>query len=414
MKFKFPDVGEGITEGVIVKWKIKVGDKVKADQPIADVETDKAIVEIPVPKAGIIAKIFHKQGETINVGEVLVEIDTGEISETKVSDDALKSKQVSDKVKETPKVKEIKQASGKRYTSSVVGFLDDKEETIPSQTKRIEKSTEKRIRATPRIRRLAKKLGVDLSTIKGTGHGGRIIEEDLSGIKTKSKKPIGKIQVIPLKGIRKTISQTLTKANTIEVPVTNFYDCDVTSLWDVRNKEKVKAQKKGVKLTFLPYIIKAVLESMKEYPIINSSIENDEIIIKNYFNIGIAVATTDGLIVPNIKDADKKSLYDLAKQIVDLAKKAQNRTLKLEEMKDGTFTITNLGSIGVKYFTPMLNYPEAAILGLGKIEERAIVENGKIVIKKILPLSITYDHRSVDGATASKFMLSVMKSLESY
>ena len=153
---------------------------------------------------------------------------------------------------------------------------------------------------------------------------------------------------------------------------------------------------------------------MKEYPIINSSIENDEIIIKNYFNIGIAVATTDGLIVPNIKDADKKSLYDLAKQIVDLAKKAQNRTLKLEEMKDGTFTITNLGSIGVKYFTPMLNYPEAAILGLGKIEERAIVENGKIVIKKILPLSITYDHRSVDGATASKFMLSVMKSLESY
>lgn len=397
MKFKFPDVGEGITEGVIVKWKVKQGDKVKADQPIADIETDKAIVDIPVPKAGIIKQIFHKVGETIKVGEVLVEIDTGDLKQT-----------------ETKKEKKAEKPKSGKYTSSVVGFLDDKEELLPDRKEVKSSISSKHIRATPKIRRLAKQLGIDLETIKGTGHQGRITEDDLKSGKTKSvsSKSAGKFEKIPIKGLRKAISKTLTQANTIEVPVTNFYDCDVTKLWDLRKKEKVKAEKKGVKLTFLPYIIQAVLSGMKDYPIINSAIEDEDIVVKKFFNIGIAVATDDGLIVPNIKDANKKSLYELATSITELADKARKRTLTLDEMKNGTFTITNLGSIGVKYFTPMLNYPEAAILGLGKIEEKAVVENGKIVVKRILPLSITFDHRSIDGATASMFMLKVIEKIE--
>ncbi len=408
MKFRFPDVGEGITEGVIVKWKVKQGDKVKADQPIADVETDKAIVEIPVPKAGTVAKIFHKKGETIKVGEVLVEIDTGDRPAKEKAAPKKKPEQAGKKTKQK-KTKEAEKS--KKYTSSVVGFLDDKEETLPSQKAVEEKGSIKKIRATPKVRRLAKKKGIDLSTVKGTGPGGRITEKDLEKGKIASKGSSGSLDRIPLKGLRKSISDTLTKANTIEVPVTNFYDCDVTRLWDLRKKEKPKAEKKGIKLTFLPYVVKAVTESMKKYPILNSSIEGDEILVKKYYNVGIAVATDDGLIVPNIKDADKKDIFELAGEMTELSDKARKRTLKLEEMKNGTFTITNLGSIGVKYFTPMLNYPEAAILGLGRIEERAVVEKGKVVVKRILPLSITYDHRSIDGAVASEFMLSLMDML---
>ncbi len=393
MKFKFPDVGEGITEGVIVKWKVKQGDKVKADQPIADVETDKAIVEIPVPKSGVIKEIFHKKGETIKVGETLVELDTGEKTE---------------KAEKKSKKKETKSKAKKgKYTSSVVGFLDDKEELLPDRIQKKSSKDVKHVRATPKIRKLAKQLGVDITKIKGTGHDGRITAEDL-----KKSKKTGKIEVVPLKGLRKSISKTLTQANTVEVPVTNFHECDFTKLWDIRKKEKTKAEKKGIKLTFLPYVIKAVLEGIKKYPVINSSIEHDEIIIKKFYNIGIAVATDDGLIVPNIKDADKKSLYDLAKEMTDLSDKARERTLKLDEMKNGTFTITNLGSIGVTHFTPMLNYPEAAILGLGRIEDKPVVEDGKVVIKKIMPMSLTYDHRSIDGAIASMFMLKVIEKIE--
>ena len=432
-EFKFPDIGEGITEGVIVKWLVKVGDKVKADQKIAAIETDKAVVDIPCPKSGIIHKINYKVGKTIKVGEVLVEIDEGGKTTSKTpiakkTKPAKVSKQKPLKKTSTkkapvkksivkPKVSKIKSAkksaSPKHYTGSVIGVLDEKVTEIPSEiTSKTTKSAGKKVRATLRIRVLAKKLGIDLDSVKGTGNSGRITEDDLKSAGKSTSVKSGKTQIVPISGLRKTIAKKLTQANTIQVPVTNFYDCDCTKLWDLRNKEKIKAEKKGIKLTFMPYIIKAVLNAMKSYPVLNSSIEDDNLVIKKFYNIGFAVATDDGLIVPNIKDADKKSLYDLAKEIVELANKARARTLRLDEIKNSTFSITNLGSIGVKYFTPMLNYPEAAILGLGKIEERAVVIKSKIVIKRILPLSLTYDHRSVDGATASMFMLKIIEKIE--
>ncbi len=402
-EFKFPDVGEGINEGEIVKWKVKVGDKVKSDQPLVEVETDKAVVDIPSPKAGTILKINHKEGETINVGEVLVVI--GEKGGSKKE----------------------------RYTGSVVGFLEEApEEEIKGKTVKkavVKKSAVKSVKAIPAVRVLARKLNVDINTVTGTGPGGRILEDDVEkaapsekamppkkpagGIKVSRKYDIwGYIDRMPLKGIRKSISKHMYEAHATIVPITNFYDADATKLYDLRKKEKEVAAKKGIHLTFIPFIIKAVTKALKKHPIINSSLEGDEIILKKYYNIGVAVDTKDGLIVPVVKGADKKDIFKLAEEIGKLAEKARERKLDLMDLKGGSFTITNLGSIGVKYFTPMVNYPESCILGPGKIEDMPIVKDGKVTVRKILPLVITYDHRIVDGAEAARFMNDLIGYLE--
>ena len=194
--------------------------------------------------------------------------------------------------------------------------------------------------------------------------------------------------------------------------VTNFHDADVTKLWDLRNKEKKTAEKKGIKLTFLPYIIEAVVDALKKHPIVNASLDGEEIVFKKYYNIGIAVDTDDGLIVPVLKNSDKKDKLGIAKELSEISENARNRKLAIEDLRGGSFSITNLGSIGVKYFTPVLNYPESGILGVGRIVEKARFEGKKVVAKKILPLSFTYDHRIVDGAVAARFMLDVIKKLE--
>ncbi|AJF60971.1 hypothetical protein QT06_C0001G0121 [archaeon GW2011_AR15] len=396
--FKFPDVGEGITEGTIVKWKVKAGDSVKADEPIAEIETDKAIVDIPTPKAGVILKINHREGETIKVGETLAVI--GEKGE---------------KAGETKEKKEGRE--DEHYTGSVVGFLEEaKDEFKPGRSSKKEsESSEKRIRATPKIRMLAKELNVELKNIVPTGHGGRISEEDIrKSVKKAAKREYhGKVTRRELKGVRKTIAKNLVEAHLATVPVTTMHDADVTGLWEAREKEKISAEKKGVKLTFLPYIIKAATEALKKHPEINSTLEGDEIVLKNYYHIGFAVDTDDGLIVPVVKDADKKSLMELAKELAELGEKARARKLGIDEIKGGSFSITNLGSVGVKYFTPVINYPESAILGLGSIGNMPVASENDIKIRKILPLSLTFDHRVIDGAQASRFMLDLIKNLES-
>jgi len=396
-EFKFPDVGEGITEGEIVKWKVKEGDTVESDQPLVEIETDKAVVEIPSPKAGKILHINGKEGQTINVGDVLVII--GEEGE-----------QVSKKKEE-------------KYTGSVVGFLEEApDEEKKVETKAIKKEAKKIVKATPAIRALAKKVNVDLNSVSGSGPNGRITKEDVEGktaetkaggIKVARKYDMwGYIDRIPLKGLRKATSKHMFKAHSTVVPITNIYDADVTNLVELRKKEKKVADKKGVNLTFLPFIIKALILALKKHPLMNSSLEGEEIIIKKYYNIGVAVDTKEGLIVPVVKIADGKDIFQLAAELQTLSEKARARELDLMDLKGGSFTVTNLGSVGVKYFTPMVNYPEAGILGPGKIEDKPVVENGKIVIKKILPLSFTYDHRIIDGAEASRFMNDLISYLE--
>ena len=403
-EFRFPDVGEGITEGTIVKWKVKEGDKVNSDQILAEVETDKAVVEIPSPKKGTILKLYHKEGEIINVGETLAVI--GEKGE---------------------KIPEKKAA---HYTGSVVGFLPeaDEEGKKPSGKKKsVLKQEEAGVKAAPIVRKLAKMLDVDLSAVKGTGPNGIITEEDIKNSvqvkkqaaapksafkKTKKYDFYGYVDHVPLKGIRKITAEKMREAVENAALVTNHDHVDVTSLAEVRNNEKGKAAKKGVHLTYLPFIIKAAIQALKKHPYVVSSIEEDEIIIKKYYNIGVAIDTPDGLIVPVIKGADQKKLYELANEVNEYVEKAKSRKIDLMDLKGGVFTITNIGVIGSTYFTPIINYPESCILGTGRIEDKPVVRDGKIVIRKMMPISFTYDHRVIDGAEAARFMNDLKELLE--
>ena len=406
-EFRFPDVGEGITEGTIVKWKVKEGDKVNSDQILAEVETDKAIVEIPSPRKGTILRLYPKEGETINVGETLAVI--GEKGE---------------------KIPEKKAA---HYTGSVVGFLpeaDEAEKKPAGKKKSVSMQEEAGVKAAPIVRKLAKMLDVDLSTVKGTGPNGIITEEDIKNsvqvkkadaTKTSSKPAFkktkkydfyGYVDHVPLKGIRKITAEKMTEAVRNAALVTHHDHVDVTELANVRNTEKEKAAKKKIHLTYLPFIIKATIKALKKHPYVASSVEENEIIVKKYYNVGVAIDTPDGLIVPVIKGADQKKLYELANEVNNFVEKAKTRKIDLMDLKGGVFTITNIGVIGSTYFTPIVNYPETCILGTGRIEDRATVIDGKIVIRKVMPISFTYDHRALDGAEAARFMNDLKALLE--
>ena len=401
-EFKFPDVGEGITEGTIVKWKVKENDDVKADQIIAEVETDKAVVEIPSPRKGTILKLYHKEGEVINVGEVLAVIG-----------------------KKGEKIPE----RAEHYTGSVVGFLPEakEEEKKPAQKKmHASISGEEKVMAAPIVRKFAKMLGVDLTAVKGTGPDGRITEQDVKdAAQVKKPEPVrkgpkvtkkydlfGYVKRVPLKGIRKITAEKMTEAVRNAALVTHHDHVDVTELANVRKNEKEKAAKKGTHLTYLPFIIKATIKALKKHPFVASSVEGDEIIVKKYYNIGVAIDTEEGLIVPVIKGADQKKLYALADDVNNFVEKSKSRKIDLMDLKGGVFTITNIGVIGSTYFTPIVNYPETCILGTGRIEYKPSVIDGKVEIRKVMPISFTYDHRVLDGAEAARFMNDLKDLLE--
>jgi len=399
VEFKFPDLGEGITEGEIKKWLVKVGDVVKEDQSLAEVETDKAVVEVPSPEAGKILRLDHDEGDLVRVGEVLAVI--GEEGEEPAA------KKVPEEAPEKAPAETVK----KRESVSVVGELPEEEP----------------VKALPKVRKLAKELGVDLVEIKGTGPGKRITEEDvrkaIPGKEVKERRPkkvpkfdmYGWIDRRPLKGVRRTIANRMPEWQAKMAQVTSMDVVDVTKLVELRESRKEEvAKQRGVKLTYMPFVIKAVVEALKEHPILNSALdeEGEEIIIKKYYNIGVAVATEDGLIVPVVKGADQKSILELAEEVRKLAEQAQARKLDLADLKGGTFTITNYGVFGGTYGTPIINYPEAAILGTGKIMDQPMVVNGEVKVRKVMHLSLTFDHRILDGAEAAQFMNALMRYLE--
>lgn len=384
--FKFPDVGEGIHEGELIRWLVKQGDKVKEHQPIAEVETDKAVVEIPSPVAGTILKLHASAGQTIKVGEVIATI--GKAGEK------VKSKGV-----------------------SIVGEIKTSEELLPPPKMEVIKPS-KETKALPAVRKLAAEHKIDISSIKGTGAGGRITQEDVLAVVGEIGPKVtfdeyGKIIRIPLKGIRKTIAKNMAQAWSTAVHVTHMDEADVTELVKVRTKEKKSAEKKGIYLTYLPYVVKVVVRGLRQYRYLNSSMEDETIVTKQYFNIGIAVDTPDGLIVPVVKNCDQKSLLEIAKEMRELSNKARERTIDLHDLQGGSFSITNIGSIGGLAFTPIINYPQAAILGLGRMYDKPLVVGNKIAIRKVMPLVLSFDHRIVDGAAAAKFMNLLIEQLES-
>ncbi len=377
MRFEFtlPDLGEGIAEGEIVRWHVKEGDTVEEHQTLVEVETDKAIVEVPSPKKGRIVKIGHKEGETVEVGDILVELELEE--------------------------EEIK-GEERKESLSVVGSLPQEEEIL----------------ATPMVRRLARRLGVDIEEVKGTGKGGWITEEDVRNLAQKAERPstdrYGPIERIPLKGVRRSIAKNLTLSLHSKAFVTGMDLADVTELWNIRRREKEEARRRGTRLTFLPFFIKAVQHALEEHPLMNAGVDEEtlEIIVKRYYNMGIAVDTPDGLMVPVIRDVAGKSILGLAEELESLSERAKKRELSVEELKGSTFTISNYGTFGGLFATPIINLPDVAILGTGRIEDRPWVKDGEIRIRKILPLSLTFDHRVLDGSEAAIFLNRVKGYLE--
>lgn len=370
--FVLPDLGEGITEGEIRGWKVKEGDAIEEHQIVLEVETDKAVVDVPSPRKGRVMRILKEEGEIAKVGDVLMTImEEGE------------------RVEEKPR------------SVSVVGVLPEEGEVL----------------ATPAVRSLAKEHGVKLETIKGTGPGGSITREDVLKASEKMKKvedEYGRIERLEIKGLRRTIAKNLLRSQRTTVFVTGMDEADITELWALREREKKAIHERGIHLTFMPFFIKATQHALTEHPLLNASVdeEKEEIIIKRYYNFGIAVDTPDGLMVPVIKNVDRKSIIELAEEIQNLSKKARERKITLEELRGSSFTISNYGSFGGMFATPVINYPDVAILGTGRVSDRPWVKDGQIVIRKVLPLSLTFDHRVTDGVDAARFLTKVIKYLE--
>lgn len=406
-EFKLPDIGEGIHEGEIVKWFVKVGDEVKEDDILCEVQNDKAVVEIPSPVSGKVLEIKAEEGSVKVVGDTLIVIDTGDSAAPQASEEKAEQAEQKEEVKKEEEAPTVEAKSGDK---------------------------KKRVIAMPSVRKYARERGVNIQEVKGTGKNGRILKEDIDAFlagktgETEEKEasvaekvaaeveplPTGANENrVPLRGVRKAIAKAMVNSKRTAPHVTHMDEVEVSALVAHRNQYKEIAQEQGIKLTYLPYVVKALVSALRKYPVLNASIDDatEEIVYKNYFNIGIAADTEQGLFVPVIRDADRKSIFTIAKEINELAQKARDGKLSSAEMKGGTATISNLGSARGLWFTPIINHPETAILGIGRIEEKPIVKDGEIVAAPVLALSLSYDHRLIDGVTAQNALNHVKRLL---
>ncbi|MCA9478627.1 MAG: 2-oxo acid dehydrogenase subunit E2 [Nanoarchaeota archaeon] len=540
-EFKFPDVGEGITEGKLVSWKVKVGDKISKDQTLAEVETDKAVVEIPSPYEGTITQLHANEGDTLTVGEVIVTFDgepgqaapapqvekaeekqeetappqqeeqkeeaqpemkeepqqeepqqeevpqpapQAEMNEEKTT--AVPSPSTTDNILAMPAVRKLArdhhidltqihptgksgqitvedlhyagESTGQTIASSYKPRTALPEDPVPrpvnpipapKKEEDIKKTTHNEFAvhdtsnmgnllnnsfATPKVRRYARSQGVDIHKVKGTGKQGMVTEADIdavSGVMPKKDEPVQEREptvadihtaqpttvkhedeVVPFTTIRKIIASRMRESQDNVAFVTHVEEVDMTNLFNLRNKEKESFEKLGVKLTYLPFIVKAVLGALEKFPYFNASLKGETIILKKEYNIGIAVDTPHGLMVPVVKDADKKSIIDISKEISYLAGLAREKKIAPKDITGGTFSITSVGNLGGIAFTPIINYPEVAILGVAKIRDEPRIINNHIYARKIMNLCLTFDHRVVDGADGARFTTMIKEYLE--
>ena len=387
-----PDLGEGIESAIVSEIPISKGQKINKDDTITVLESDKASMEIPSDIEGVVKSINIKTGQEIKTGDLLITLET--------------TKTTNKDIKQTPKQKEQTQP------------IKTEQKTITVKTKIKTRLNDGGVYASPGVRKLARELEINLDIIPGSGEKGRITKIDLHGyIKAKmythNTSPLhfeeeidfnqwGKIDVKKLTKIKTITGQRLSRAWKTIPHVTQFIESDVTDLEALRKKEKTKQKNSGVKVTMTPYLMKATVSALKEHPVFNSSIQNNgtNIVFKKYYNIGVAVNTKHGLVVPVIRDVDKKNIVELSKELMDVSERARNKKLNPAELKGGTFTISNLGGIGGSFFTPIINPPEVAILGISRIKTENNNEQ-----QLTLPLSLSYDHRVVDGAAGAAFMV---------
>jgi len=412
--FKFPDIGEGLEEGTINQWYVKKGQEVEVGDPLCNMETDKVATDIPSPKTGVIAVLYGKEGETINVGDPLVEIE-------------LEGK--AGAAEEQTKVEPIDEGEG----AGVVGTLEvaGNDAYLPasdegnSETEIKQTKPERKALATPVARAYAKELGIDINQVKGSGPAGRVMKKDILEFSQHKTTPalsspakqqeVQKqlVDVEPLSQIRKTIAKNMIESKHNAAHMTIFDETEISELVTLRTRFKDRFTERGTKLSYMPFILKAVALALKKFRSLNAQMDlaNNQMLYKNYYNIGIAVDTEYGLVVPVIRDVDKLSIFELAEKVNELAVKARDRSLTMEDMSDGTFTITNYGAIGGMFGVPVINYPQTGILGIGRLLKKPVVKNNEIVIGSVLPLSLSVDHRIVDGGDTARFVNQVMEYL---
>lgn len=432
-EFKLPDIGEGIHEGEIAKWLVAEGDKINEDDVLVEIQNDKAVVEIPSPVDGTVSKIHVEEGEVTTVGTTIVTIDDGSEDSASSDKDEEKSEEKPEEKAEKTSEKPADDAAKPADEEQVSEESPNKEEKQPDKDK---SDSDKIVIAMPSVRKFARENDVDIKEVTGTGKNGRILKEDIENFGTETeqaeeskeetsaasegtqksplKQQTGELETREkMSGMRKAIAKAMVNSKHTSPHVTHIDEVEVDALWAHRKKFKEIAAEQGVKLTFLPYVVKALVSALKKYPELNTSIDNEtfEVIQKHYYNVGIAADTEKGLVVPVVKDADKLSMFEISDEINELATKARDGKLSSDEMKGGSVTISNLGSAGGKWFTPVINQPEVAILGIGRIEEQPVVRDGEIVAARVLALSLSYDHRQIDGATAQNALNHIKRLL---
>jgi len=428
MEFKLADIGEGIHEGEILRWLVKEGDQVEQDAPLVEVQTDKVTAELPSPVAGVIERILAREGQVVPVGTVLAVIREAGAKAAAAASGA-PGAQASLQEKPAPQA----------HSEAQPG----REAAAPQASGAAHRGGRRRALATPHVRALARKLGVDIDEIDGTGPVGRVTEEDVRRFAEGGREPAVEpararaehaaeaqptaalrvatpaasgelVEQVPLRGLRRRIAEHMVQAKRIIPHATHIDEVEMDGIEALRERLRPYAEARGVKLTSLAFFVKAVSIALKEFPYVNASVDEaqEHVLLRRYYHIGIAVDTEQGLIVPVVKHADEKSLFEIAREVSDLARRARENRLSLDEVTGSTFTISNAGALGGLYATPIINYPESAILGIHKMEPRPVVRNNEIVIRNIAHVSLSFDHRIIDGGMAIRFTNRVRELLE--
>jgi pyruvate dehydrogenase E2 component (dihydrolipoamide acetyltransferase) len=421
-EFKLPDIGEGITEVELLQWYVQEGDVVREDQNLAEIETDKAVADLPSPYAGVLQRLHYKAGDRIPVGAVLVSFAEGD-----------------------------RQAAGpekaKVSAAESTPQAEAHPEAVPQATDTATAPSAGRVLAAPATRRRARELGVDLSVVQGTGPGGRITLEDVERVAHDGGQPPapveapppevgeprapsppvatelpplpdfaqwGTVERVALSATRRQIARKMAQSVFTVPHAAALDEADVTELEAFRERSQERLQDRHLHLTLLPFVMKATVAGLKRFPALNASLDDEkqELVLKRYYHLGLAVDTERGLIVPVIRDVDRKSLLDVAAEVDEKVQRTRAGKISLEELRGGTFTLTNAGAVGGHAFIPIINYPEVAILGIGRAQPKPVARQGQIVVRTMLPLSISFDHRVADGADVVRFLTLVMRLLE--
>ena len=428
-KITVPTLGESVTEATVSKWLKSQGDKVSADEPLVELETDKVNVEVPSPTNGVLGSISVKEGETVNVGSLLGTVDSS-VSTKGSSTDEVNTynppnkvkKEIQPKIFEEEKIKKPKKTKQKKIEEPALKLDDELEEEEPlildqAHEEKIVQKENKEV--SPAARKMAIEAKINLDAVDGTGKNGLILKEDIMSLMGSKPSPSerkikhGPEERVKMTRLRLTIAKRLKEAQENAAMLTTFNEVDMSEVMKMRSQYKEEFQTKyGVKLGFMSFFVKACVIGLKNYPAVNAEIQGEEIVYKNYYNISIAVGTDRGLVVPVLRETDEMSFADIEKNIGDLGQKAREGKITIEDLQGGTFTITNGGIYGSMLSTPILNPPQSAVLGMHNIIQRPVVVDGNVEVRPIMYLALSYDHRIIDGKEAVSFLKIVKESLE--